>query len=106
MTKSEAKVIDLDDTTQTLEAVSEDADDFIGSAYVTPEERVLDPRLVDKSLIERMPSPTGWRILVLPYRGKGKSEGGIIIPETIRDDAQIQTVVGYVFKVGPLAYKD
>jgi len=53
-----------------------------------------------------MPSPTGWRILVLPYRGKGKSEGGIIIPETIRDDAQIQTVVGYVFKVGPLAYKD
>ena len=106
MTKSEAKVINLDDTTQTLEDVNEDADDFIGRAYVTPEDRVLDPKLVDKALIERMPSPTGWRILVLPYRGKGKSEGGIIIPETIRDDAQIQTVVGYVFKVGPLAYKD
>ena len=99
MTNSESATIDLED-------VSPGIDDLIGGAYVTPEDRVLDPALVDKSTIERMPTPTGWRILVLPYRGKGKSEGGIIIPEAIRDDTQIQTVVGYVFKVGPLAYKD
>jgi len=106
MTNSEAAKIDSKDTTPILGDVSEDVEDFIGSAYVTPEDRVLDPNLVDKTLIDRMPSPTGWRILVLPYRGKGKSDGGIIIPEAIRDDTQIQTVVGYVFKVGPLAYKD
>jgi co-chaperonin GroES (HSP10) len=106
MTNAEAKTMDLDDTIQTPEDVSEDADDFIGRAYVTPEDRVLDPKLVDKTLVDRMPSPTGWRILVLPYRGKGKSDGGIIIPEAVRDDTQIQTVVGYVFKTGPLAYKD
>lgn len=99
MTNSEANTIDLDDVTKGV-------DDFLSGAYVSPEERVLDPELIDKSIIERMPSPTGWRLLVLPYRGKGKSEGGIIIPEAVRDDAQIQTVVGYVFKTGPLAYKD
>jgi co-chaperonin GroES (HSP10) len=99
MTNSEANTIDLDDVTKGV-------DDFLSGAYVAPEERVLDPELIDKSIVERMPSPTGWRLLVLPYRGKGKSEGGIIIPEAVRDDAQIQTVVGYVFKTGPLAYKD
>lgn len=99
MTNSESATTDLED-------VSQGVDDLIGGAYVTPEDRVLDPALVDKNTIERMPTPTGWRILVLPYRGKGKSEGGIIIPEAIRDDTQIQTVVGYVFKVGPLAYRD
>ena len=106
MTNSEAVKIDSKDTTPVSGDVSEAVKDFIGSAYVTPEDRVLDPKLVDKTLIDRMPAPTGWRILVLPYRGKGKSDGGIIIPEAIRDDTQIQTVVGYVFKVGPLAYKD
>tara|TARA_R110000751_G_scaffold52510_3_gene114469 strand:- start:4015 stop:4476 length:462 start_codon:yes stop_codon:yes gene_type:complete len=99
MTNSESATTDLED-------VSQSVDDLIGGAYVTPEDRVLDPALVDKNTIERMPTPTGWRILVLPYRGKGKSEGGIIIPEAIRDDTQIQTVVGYVFKVGSLAYRD
>ena len=38
--------------------------------YVDPKDRVLDPSLIDKSLIERMPQPTGWRILILPYRGR------------------------------------
>jgi co-chaperonin GroES (HSP10) len=45
-------------------------------------------------------------MLILPYRGKGTSEGGIHIPDKVLDDGQIQTVVGYVLKQGPLAYKD
>ena len=38
----------------------------ISDAYVSEESRVLDPAVLDKSLIERMPEPVGWRILVLP----------------------------------------
>lgn len=74
--------------------------------YENKEERVLNPELVDKPLLERMPDPTGWRVLILPYRGKGRTEGGIYIPDKVLDDGQLQTVVGYVLKVGPLAYKD
>jgi co-chaperonin GroES (HSP10) len=44
--------------------------------------------------------------LILPYRGKGVTEGGIVLPGKVLDDGQLQTVVGYVLKVGDLAYKD
>ena len=47
----------------------------LNKTYVDPNDRVLDPSLIEKSLIERMPKPTGWRLLILPYRGKGKRKG-------------------------------
>ena len=39
-------------------------DTALDKMYVEPQERVLDPSLADQSLIERMPSPTGWRLLI------------------------------------------
>ena len=74
--------------------------------YIEPSERVLDPSLVDKTLLDRMPSPTGWRLLILPYRGKGKTEGGILLPDQVVEEGKISTQVGYVLKAGALAYKD
>ena len=88
-----------------IEAVKSVAEE-VENVYVKPDERVLDPSLLDSSLIELMPAPTGWRMLILPYRGKATSEGGIHIPDKVLEDGQIQTVVGYVLKQGPLAYKD
>jgi|TARA_A100000171_G_scaffold36580_2_gene35309 co-chaperonin GroES (HSP10) len=76
------------------------------NAYVEESNRVLDPSLLDKSLKERLPTPTGWRILVMPYQGQSITEGGIYIPDEIRQREQLATVVAYVLKVGPLAYKD
>ena len=40
----------------------------VDKIYVNPKDRVLDPSKVDKSLLDRMPNPTGWRMLILPYR--------------------------------------
>jgi co-chaperonin GroES (HSP10) len=84
----------------------ESAAEGVKSLYKTPTPKVLDPEAVDKSLLDRMPQPTGWRMLILPYRGKETTEGGIYIPNKVLDDTQIQTVVGYVVKQGPLCYKD
>ena len=78
----------------------------IDDAYVEPDERVLDPSTISTSLMDRMPQPTGWSMLILPYSGKGVTSGGIAITKSILDEDQIQTVVGYVLKQGPLAYKD
>jgi len=75
-------------------------------AYVKKEERVLDPTLLDKSFKERLPQPTGWRILVAPYQGKEVTDKGVIIPDQIRQREALATVVAYVLKVGPLAYQD
>ena len=74
--------------------------------WVHPEERVLDPTLIEKSLVDRMPQPTGWRVLVLPYKGKAKTAGGIYLPDQAVQQNEISTQVGYVLKIGPLAYKD
>ena len=76
------------------------------TAYVEKNNVVLDPTLIDKPLVERMPAPTGWRILVLPYKGKGKTEGGIYLPDNVVEEHQVSTQVGYVLKMGPLAYRD
>jgi len=76
------------------------------SAYVEKSEKVLDPSLVSKNLKERLPQPTGWRLLVMPYMGKAATEGGILIPDAVRDREALATVVAYVLKIGPLAYKD
>ena len=79
---------------------------IIQDAYVEPNELFLDPEKLDGSLVERMPTPTGWKILVLPYRGKGKTKGGIIIAQETLDRARVATQVGYVLKMGDLCYKD
>tara|TARA_R100001460_G_scaffold1602_2_gene5931 strand:- start:1902 stop:2315 length:414 start_codon:yes stop_codon:yes gene_type:complete len=81
-------------------------DTALDKMYVEPKDRVLDPSLADQSLIERMPSPTGWRLLILPYRGKGKTEGGLYLPDKVVEDNQISTQVGFVLKMGSMAYKD
>ena len=93
----------MTDTQIDLDSVKE-AVANLSDAYEAP--KVLNPENIGGSLLERMPTPTGWRILVLPYRGKGKTEGGLYMPDTVVEQAQVSTQVGYVLKVGPLAYKD
>ena len=76
----------------------------LSDAYQQP--KVLNPESIRGSLLQRMPTPTGWRILILPYRGKGKTESGLYLPDQIVEQQQVSTQVGYVLKVGPLAYQD
>jgi co-chaperonin GroES (HSP10) len=54
----------------------------------------------------KLPVPTGWRILVLPHRGKGKTKGGVILSDKTVEETQIATNVGLVLSVGPDAYND
>jgi co-chaperonin GroES (HSP10) len=88
------------------EQVAQAETEGVASMYVDSKARILDPTKADKSMIERMPNPTGWRMLILPYRGKATTDGGIILTNKSLDEGQVQTVVGYVLKQGPLAYGD
>ena len=81
-------------------------EDLLKSLYVEAKEKTLDPSLIDKPVLERLPSPTGWRILILPYRPPKTTKSGILLADKSLDEAQIQTVAGYVLRLGPLAYKD
>jgi co-chaperonin GroES (HSP10) len=57
-------------------------------------------------VLDRLPDPTGWRILVLPYKGQGKTKGGVILTDETVQEQSYTTVTGLVLKVGPDAYKD
>ena len=54
-----------------------------------------------ESTIDKLPKPTGWRILVLPYKRKEKTKGGIILTDQSLEESQIASSIGLVLKVGP-----
>jgi len=66
----------------------------------------LKPENLDVMVLDRIPTPTGWRIAILPYRGAEKTKGGIALSEETQRKQQLTTVCGYVLKVGPIAYAD
>ena len=57
-------------------------------------------------ILDRLPDPPGWRILVLPYKRQGKTMGGIILSDTTIEERGYTTVTALVLKVGRDAYKD
>ena len=71
-----------------------------------PNKNEDDPSKIDSSIIDRLPQPTGYRLLVIPYYPKEKTKGGVYIPDATRDRESFATVVAYVVKMGPDAYKD
>jgi len=77
----------------------------LNDAYVRAEDRVLDPTKIPDTVLARLPQPTGWRILILPYRGKNKI-GSVYVPEEYIAAQSLATVVAYVLAVGPDAYID
>ena len=54
----------------------------------------------------KLPKPTGWRILVLPHRGQGKTKGGVLLSDQTVEESQVATNVGLVLAIGPDAYSD
>ena len=59
-----------------------------------------------ESELSKVPKPTGWRIVVLPYRGIGKTKGGVLLTDKAVEEQQIASVCALVLKVGPDAYSD
>ena len=55
---------------------------------------------------EKLPKPTGWRILVLPFRMDEKTKGGILMGQDTLDKQQVASQCGNVLAMGPQCYKD
>ena len=78
----------------------------MSSKLLLPDFYKVPEKEPDIPLTDRLPQPTGWRVLVMPYKGRGKTEGGVFMPEDVVEREALATVVSYVIRVGPLAYKD
>ena len=74
--------------------------------YKEEDKKTVRAENITDSLIDSLPQPSGWRILVLPFTPKYKTKGGIIFSQESLDKLRISTNCGYVLKMGPLAYHD
>ena len=59
-----------------------------------------------KEETEKLPKPTGWRIIVLPFRMDEKTKGGILVGQDTLDKQQVASQCGNVLAMGPQCYKD
>ena len=60
----------------------------------------------EKADPEVLPNLPGYHILVRPVSVKSKTKGGLLLPDSVKDDVAYLTTVGKVLAVGDLAYKD
>jgi chaperonin GroES len=55
---------------------------------------------------KQLPEPAGFKMLIALPEIEEKTESGIYLPEQVREKESLATVVGFVLKMGSLAYKD
>jgi chaperonin GroES len=54
----------------------------------------------------QLPQPSGFKILIALPELEEKTDSGIYLPEQVREKESLATIVGFVLKMGSLAYKD
>ena len=59
-----------------------------------------------KEQTEKLPKPTGWRIIVLPFKMNDRTEGGVLMTESTLERQQVGSQCGLVLAIGPQCYKD
>ena len=69
---------------------------------------VWDGKSVEKKKneLEKVPTPTGFRVVLFPLKLQGKTKGGIHLTDETIEESQITTNICKVLKVGASAYKD
>jgi co-chaperonin GroES (HSP10) len=54
----------------------------------------------------QLPEPKGYKLLIALPELEEKTDGGIFLPEQVRTNEALATVVGFVLKAGTLAFQD
>ena len=75
------------------------------SSILTPNNDLVGVKKSEKKE-PKLPKPTGWRMLVLPFKMKDKTKGGVILAEDTLERQQVASQVGLVMAMGPDCYAD
>ena len=59
---------------------------------------------LSKTEDSKLPEPTGWRLLVLPFKMKEKTKGGLLLGQETLERQQVGANCGMVLKTGPHCY--
>ena len=60
----------------------------------------------EPKVASQMPKPKGNKLLISPVQIDEKTEGGVYMPDALRDAEGIASIIGFVVKMGDDAYKD
>ena len=82
MPEEDKKMVPIDTSGPDAEVDIEEQKD---EAVVNTEQPKEEPKL---------PKPTGWRLLVLPFKMKEKTKGGVILAEDTLERQQVASQVG------------
>ena len=76
--------------------------------YETSETDALVPKGAKQTeeYLKLIPNPVGYRLLVRPWSGKAKTDGGVYLSDKTQETIEMTTVVGLVIMMGDLCYKD
>lgn len=66
----------------------------------------MKPYVPPVAKAKQLPIPQGYKLLITLPELDETTAGGIFIPGAIRDAEQTASIVGFVLKLGSLAYKD
>ena len=77
------------------------------SKLIVPK-HIWDGKAVEKQKkeIEKVPNPTGYRIVLFPLKLQGKTKGGVLLTDDTVTESQVTTNICKVLKMGPECYKD
>ena len=73
------------------------------SSILTPNNDLIGVKKSEKKE-PNLPKPTGWRMIVLPFKMKEKTKGGVILAETTLERQQVASQCGLVLRMGPHCY--
>ena len=60
----------------------------------------------DPKVASKIPEPKGYKLLISPVEVDEKTEGGLYMPDQIRDAEGVASIIGFVVSMGSDAYKD
>ena len=60
----------------------------------------------DEALLEKLPTPVGYHLLIALPDTKETTDGGVYLPDEHRSREETASIIGYVLEVGPDAYAD
>lgn len=60
----------------------------------------------DERVASKLPQPQGYKILIGVPEVSEKTEGGVFMPDGLKQAEETASIIGFVIKLGPDAYND
>lgn len=60
----------------------------------------------DERVASKLPQPQGYKILIGVPEVSEKTEGGVFMPDGLKQAEETASIIGFVIKMGPDAYND